>query len=67
MTIYYSWDLGMTTEIVSRNTYTLAMSENQDHVISESQDACRLTITGLRKTIIKNHRVLLKVILLSSV
>ncbi|XP_014477569.1 PREDICTED: hydrocephalus-inducing protein homolog [Dinoponera quadriceps] len=61
MTIYYFWDLGMTPEIISRNTYTLAMSENQGDAISESRVDCRLTVTGLRKTVIKSHRVLLKI------
>lgn len=61
MTIHYSWDLGMTPEVISRNVYTLAISEKQGHASSESQVDCRLTVTGLRKTVIKNHRVLLKV------
>ncbi|EFN85832.1 Hydrocephalus-inducing protein [Harpegnathos saltator] len=61
MTIYYSWDLGMTSEIVSRNMYTLAVSEKQGHATSESRVVCRLTVTGLRKTVVKGHRALLKI------
>lgn len=61
MTTYYSWDLDMTPKIISKNTYMLAISKKQGHVISESRADCCLTVTGLRKTVITNHRVLLKV------
>lgn len=61
MTLCYSWDLGMTPEIISRNTYAVEMPEKQGHVASESRVNCYLTITALQKTVIKNHSVLLKV------
>lgn len=61
MTLHYSWDLGMTSEIISRNMYTIMMQQKQSHVISESQSNCCLTITALQKTMIKNHPILLKV------
>lgn len=61
MKIYYSWDLGMTPEIISRNMYTIAMPQKQNHVLSESRSNCPLIITALQKTVIKNHPILLKV------
>nr|XP_012219399.1 PREDICTED: hydrocephalus-inducing protein homolog [Linepithema humile] len=61
MTLYYTWDLGMTPEIISRNMYTIAMPQKQSHVVSESQSNCSLIITALQKTMIKNHLVFLKI------
>lgn len=61
MTLYYSWDLGLTSEIISRNMYTIAMSQTQNHVLSESRSHCSLIVTALQKTVIKNHPVLFKV------
>ncbi|XP_071647191.1 hydrocephalus-inducing protein isoform X1 [Temnothorax longispinosus] len=61
MTLYYSWDLGMTSEIISRNMYTIAMPQTQDHVLSESRSNCSLIVTALQKTVIKNHPILLKI------
>ncbi|XP_018395325.1 PREDICTED: hydrocephalus-inducing protein [Cyphomyrmex costatus] len=61
MTLYYSWELGMTSEIISRNMYTITMPEKQDHVLSESRSICSLIVTALQKTMIKNHPILLKI------
>ncbi|XP_011690764.1 PREDICTED: hydrocephalus-inducing protein homolog [Wasmannia auropunctata] len=61
MTLYYSWDLGMTSEIISRNLYSIAMPQKQDHVLSESRSTCCLIVTGLQKTVIKNHPIVLKI------
>ncbi|XP_011879966.1 PREDICTED: hydrocephalus-inducing protein-like [Vollenhovia emeryi] len=61
VTLYYSWDLGMTSDIISRNVYTIAMSQTQDRVLSESRSNCSLVVTALQKTVIKNHPVLLKI------
>ncbi|XP_018307393.1 hydrocephalus-inducing protein homolog [Mycetomoellerius zeteki] len=61
MTLYYSWDLGMISEIVSRNMYTIAMPQKQDHVLNESRSICSLIVTALQKTVIKNHPILLKI------
>ncbi|XP_012054801.1 PREDICTED: hydrocephalus-inducing protein-like [Atta cephalotes] len=61
MTLYYSWDLGMTSEIISRNIYTIVMPQKQDHVLSKSRSICSLIVTALQKTMIKNHPVLLKI------
>lgn len=61
MTFYYSWDLGMTSEIMSRNIYTITMPQTRDHVLSESRTNCSLTVTALQKTVIKNHSIFLKV------
>lgn len=61
MALHYSWDLGMTPEIISRNMYTIAMQQKQGHVVSESRSNCCLIITALQKTMIKNHPILLKV------
>ncbi|XP_039306783.1 hydrocephalus-inducing protein homolog [Solenopsis invicta] len=61
MTLSYSWDLGMTTEIISRNVYTIEMPQKQDHMLSESRSNCSLIVTALQKTVIKNHPVLLKI------
>lgn len=61
MTLYYSWDLGMTSEIISRNMYTIAMPQAQNHVLSESHSSCSLIVTALQKTVIKNHPILFKV------
>ncbi|KAG5334606.1 HYDIN protein, partial [Acromyrmex charruanus] len=61
MTLYYSWDLGMTSEIISRNMYTIAMPQKQDHVLSKSRAICSLIVTALQKTVIKNHPILLKI------
>ncbi|XP_011066010.1 PREDICTED: hydrocephalus-inducing protein-like [Acromyrmex echinatior] len=61
MTFYYSWDLGMTSEIISRNMYTIAMPQKQDHVLSKSRSICSLIVTALQKTVIKNHPILLKI------
>ncbi|KAM0731376.1 Hydrocephalus-inducing protein [Formica fusca] len=61
MTLYYSWDFGMTPEIISRNIYTITMQQKQNHVVSESRSNCCLIITALQKTIIKNHPILLKI------
>jgi len=63
MTLYYSWDLGMTSEIISRNMYSIAMSQKQDNVLSDSHSNCSLVVTALQKTVIKNHPILLKVLL----
>jgi len=63
MTLYYSWDLGMTSEIISRNIYTIVMPQKQDHVLSKSRSICSLIVTALQKTMIKNHPILLKVAL----
>lgn len=62
MALHYSWDLGMTPEIISRNMYTIAMQQKQGHVVSESWSNCCLIITTLQKTVIKNHPILLKVL-----
>lgn len=61
MALYYSWDLGMTPEIISRNMYTITMQQKQSHVISESRSNCCLIIMALQKTMIKNHPILLKI------
>ncbi|XP_036144321.1 LOW QUALITY PROTEIN: hydrocephalus-inducing protein [Monomorium pharaonis] len=61
MTLSYSWDLGMTSEIISRNMYTITMPQKQDHVLSESHSNCSLIVTALQKTVIKNHPVFLKI------
>ncbi|XP_018351511.1 PREDICTED: hydrocephalus-inducing protein homolog [Trachymyrmex septentrionalis] len=61
MTLYYSWDLGITSEIISRNMYTIAMPQKQDHVLSKSRSICSLIVTALQKTVIKNHPILLKI------
>ncbi|XP_018048361.1 PREDICTED: hydrocephalus-inducing protein [Atta colombica] len=61
MTLYYSWDLGMTSEIISRNIYTIVMPQKQDHVLSKSRSICSLIVTALQKTMIKNHPILLKI------
>nr|XP_034173204.1 hydrocephalus-inducing protein homolog isoform X3 [Osmia lignaria] len=58
---YYTWDLGITPEIASRDAYTILTSQKQGHVFSESQSTCCLTLKTLRKTIIKDHCVLLKI------
>lgn len=64
MTLYYSWDFGMTPEIISRNMYTITMQQKQNCVASESRSNCCLIITALQKTIIKNHPIFLKVLFL---
>lgn len=61
MAFHYSWDLGMTPEIISRNMYMIAMQQKQGRVVSESRSNCCLIITALQKTMIKNHPILLKV------
>lgn len=61
MTLYYTWDLGMTSEIMSRNMYTITMPQTRDHVFSESRTNCSLIVTALQKTVIKNHPIFLKV------
>ncbi|XP_072764383.1 hydrocephalus-inducing protein homolog [Anoplolepis gracilipes] len=61
MALYYSWDLGMTPEIISRNMYTIGIQQKQGHIVSESQSNCCLTIEALQKTMIKNHPILLKI------
>ncbi|XP_029155411.1 hydrocephalus-inducing protein homolog [Nylanderia fulva] len=61
MALHYSWDLGMTPEIISRNMYTITMQHKQGRVVSESSSNCCLIITALRKTMIKNHPIFLKI------
>ncbi|CAL7939802.1 unnamed protein product [Xylocopa violacea] len=58
---YYTWELGMTPEIESRNTYNVTMSPKQGHVMIENRCTCYLTLTTYRKATIKDHRVLLKI------
>jgi len=53
----------MTSEIISRNMYTITMPQKQDHVLSDSRSSCSLVVTALQKTVIKNHPILLKVML----
>lgn len=58
---YYSWELGITPEIMFRNSYTITVSQKQGHLTSENQCSCYLTLTTFQKIHIKNHCVLLKV------
>nr|XP_012152505.1 PREDICTED: hydrocephalus-inducing protein homolog [Megachile rotundata] len=58
---YYTWNLGITPEIASRNAYSITMPQKQGHVVSESQSTCCLTLTTFRKTTIKDHCIALKI------
>ncbi|KAG7200298.1 hypothetical protein KM043_017763 [Ampulex compressa] len=58
---YYTWDLGMTTEIVSKNFYAITMLQKEGHVTSESGSTCYLTVTAFQKVAIKDHPVILKI------
>ncbi|XP_031371258.1 hydrocephalus-inducing protein-like [Apis dorsata] len=58
---YYSWELGITPEIMFRNSYTITVSQKQGHLTSENQCSCYLTLTTFQKIHIKNHCVLLKI------
>ncbi|XP_076659704.1 hydrocephalus-inducing protein homolog [Halictus rubicundus] len=61
MTFHYVWDLGMTPVICSRNAYSLETPQRQGHVTRESRLACDLILTSFQKTVIKDHRVALKI------
>ncbi|XP_046822171.1 hydrocephalus-inducing protein-like [Vespa crabro] len=61
VTFYYTWDLGMTPEIISMNAYVISISERKGHVTSESHTTCCLTLMAKRKMFIKNHCVILKI------
>ncbi|XP_053973139.1 hydrocephalus-inducing protein-like [Hylaeus volcanicus] len=58
---YYTWDLGMTPEVISRNAYVVVTPQKQGHVISESQSTCSLTLTTHQKTTIRDHPITLKI------
>ncbi|XP_076763005.1 hydrocephalus-inducing protein [Xylocopa sonorina] len=58
---YYTWELGMTPEIESRNAYNVTMSQKQGHVMIENRCSCYLTLTTYRKATIRDHCVLLKI------
>nr|KAF7425254.1 hypothetical protein H0235_007692 [Vespula pensylvanica] len=62
VTFYYTWDLGMTAEIISMNAYVISISEKKGHVTSESHTTCCLTLIAKRKMFIKNHCVILKIL-----
>nr|XP_031837905.1 hydrocephalus-inducing protein-like [Nomia melanderi] len=61
MTFYYTWDLGMTPELCTRNAYSVEMLQRAGHVASESRSTCNLAVTTLQKTVIKDHCVTLKI------
>ncbi|KAI4504415.1 hypothetical protein M0802_000886 [Mischocyttarus mexicanus] len=61
VTFYYTWDVGMTAEIISMNAYTISMPQKKGHVTSESHETCCLTLIAKRKMFIKNHNVTLKI------
>ncbi|KAK2576816.1 hypothetical protein KPH14_005450 [Odynerus spinipes] len=61
LTFYYSWDLGMSPEIISMNAYVISMPQKQGHVASESSSTCSLAVIAKRRMFIRNHCVILKI------
>ncbi|XP_066585112.1 hydrocephalus-inducing protein homolog [Prorops nasuta] len=61
VSFFYTWDLGITTEVINKNQYTITAQESKGLASQNNKSICHLIITMLRKTLLKEHTVLLKI------